>query len=1196
MNLSGILNLLNELPAYRQVLANLEHGANLRPFLLPKSARPPLLAHLFLQQKKPILLLTGRVDAVSAWTQALEAWLPPGSRPLRFPEPTPLPYERGPWSDRSRLGRLQVLCRFVAGRHPLMPHSETPPLVVTSARALLQKTLPQRQFLAATRVWRVGQSIDLEKTLAEWQGAGYESVSVVEAPGHFSRRGGILDIYPAASPLPVRVELFGDEIDSLRHFNPATQRSTDLPATIPTTIESVIVTPAREAMPGELRPLGEALQAAAPAKESEFHSWLDDLPDLVAGTLSPHLEYYLPMLYPQPANLLDYLPEETLLVIDDAQELAAAVQELHNHAEQIAAEQPNLPPGYPSPLFAPEDLEAQLAERPKLVLGEGPSDGEFRPEEQPEPELAYAFQPGPRYGGQVRPLINQLHFVRQAGERTVIVSRQAQRLAELWREESGEPARPVTTLPQLPDAGQIAFVQGSLVEGFVLQRENGATTASPELLLHLLTDAEIFGWNRPAPSRRRAPRPIAPETYFADIAAGNFIVHLEFGIGQFMGLVVRSVGGTEREYLQVRYANGDVLYVPVHHADRLSKWIGSEERPPTMHRLGDKGWKAARAKAQQAAGELADELLDLYAAREMVAGHAFSADHEWLTELEASFPYQETEDQLRAIAEVKADMESPQPMDRLICGDVGYGKTEVALRAAFKAVLDGKQVVMLAPTTVLAQQHHNTFRERLRPFPVNVEMLSRFRTAARQEAIIKMLREGGVDIVIGTHRLLSDDVAFQDLGLVIIDEEQRFGVSHKERLKQLRTEVDVLTMTATPIPRTLYMSLSGVRDISIIETAPSERMPVQTFVGESDDTLIRRAILRELDRGGQIFFVHNRVQTIEIVANLLRKLVPEAKIAVGHGQMSERELEEIMLRFNDGDIDLLLSTTIIESGLDIPNANTLIVHQAELFGLAQLYQLRGRVGRGVRQAHAYFFHSPWRSLTADAQARLEVIAHETQLGAGYSIAMRDLEIRGAGDLLGARQSGHIAAVGFDLYTRLLAQAVKARRAERAGEAPLPELPEATLIDLPLAAYIPPLYVPEASLRLRLYRRMAMLDSLAAIDEMAGELADRFGPIPDPVNNLLYQLRIKALAIPARVTAVTTEGGQIQIRLLEQLQLDRFRLQRYLGQSVRVSRKAIWMDRDLSTHEWQVALVQVLEKLHTFADSRATPTEKVGLVV
>ena len=649
-----------------------------------------------------------------------------------------------------------------------------------------------------------------------------------------------------------------------------------------------------------------------------------------------------------------------------------------------------------------------------------------------------------------------------------------------------------------------------------------------------------------------------------------------------MGLVVRFVGGTEREYLQIKYANGDVLYVPVHQADRLSKWIGSEERPPTMHRLGEKSWKAAKSRAYQAANELADELLDLYARRETIAGHAFAADTDWQAELEASFPYQETEDQLRVIAEVKADMERPQPMDRLVCGDVGYGKTEVALRAAFKAVMDNKQVAILVPTTVLAQQHYNTFSQRLRPFPVTVEMLSRFRTSSQQERIIKKLREGQVDIVIGTHRLLSDDVAFKDLGLVIIDEEQRFGVNHKETLKKWRTEVDVLTMTATPIPRTLYLGLAGVRDISSIDTAPAERLSVQTFVGEMDDNLLKRAILRELDRGGQIYFVHNRVQSIEIIHKQLAKLVPEAIVAVGHGQMSERELEEIMLQFAEGTVNILLSTTIIESGLDIPNANTLIVNRAEQFGLAQLYQLRGRVGRGTRQAHAYFFHSSWRNLNPDAQARLNVIAQETQLGAGYSIAMRDLEIRGAGEILGARQTGHVATVGFDLYMRLLAQAVKNKKERREtglleGDLTL-ALPEAALIDLPLATYIPPDYALDAGLRLRLYRRMAMLTGLEAIDEMAAELADRFGPIPDPVHNLLYQLRIKALAMAARATAVISDTGQIQIRLPYLNETNRFSLQRHLGTDVRVSRSAVWLPLNVATHDWQVNLVQILERL------------------
>jgi transcription-repair coupling factor (superfamily II helicase) len=490
---------------------------------------------------------------------------------------------------------------------------------------------------------------------------------------------------------------------------------------------------------------------------------------------------------------------------------------------------------------------------------------------------------------------------------------------------------------------------------------------------------------------------------------------------------------------------------------------------------------------------------------------------------------------------------------------------------------------MLVPTTVLAQQHYNTFQERLGPFPVEVEMLSRFRTTTHQETIVKKLREGQLDIVIGTHRLFSGDVSFKDLGLLIIDEEQRFGVAHKEKLKQLRTEVDVLTLTATPIPRTLYMGLAGVRDISLIDTAPADRLPVQTFVGEGDETLIRRAILREIDRGGQVYYVHNRVQTIGNAYMRLNYLVPEANIAIAHGQMSERELEDIMVQFVNGDIDVLLTTTIIESGLDIPNANTLIVEHADRFGLAQLYQLRGRVGRGIRRAYAFFLHQPWHRLTNDAKARLEVIAAQTELGAGYTIALRDLEIRGAGDLLGARQSGHIAAVGFDLYTRLLAQAVKRRKEARRGEKDAVELPEVVLIDLPLAAYIPIDYVPESSLRLRLYRRMAVLDSLDEIDEMAAELADRFGPIPDPVDNLLYQLRTKVLARKAGVAGITTEAGQIQIRFPEGNGQALPQLQRYLGQGVRVSRKGVWLGRDMTTHDWQVALVQTLEKLQMIND-------------
>lgn len=1157
--------------------------------LLPKGARPSLLAKLYLEQRTPILLLTSQVESASAWIQALEMWLPMGDVMRRFPEPTPLPNDRGPWSDSGRAARLEVLTRLMAGQHPQIPALSQPPLIVASARAFLQKTLPKRQFVATTRVLRVGQIIDLEKLTQTWLDTGHELVPVVEAPGQFSRRGGILDIFPMAATYPVRIELFGDEIETMRYFDPATQRT--WPVDGATAVNSVVVPPTREALPGVARDLASSLLDYLPDETSNpLPSWQDDIKELQNGRAFPNLEYYLPMLYPQPASLLDYLPEKALVVVDDWPEFATAVADLHNHADIVRNEQPSLPPGYISPIFAWDQIADEIRWWQPLLLG----DGESQEGADPFLHLADAFEPGPRYGGQIRPLMSQLKSAQQAGERVIIVSRQADSLAKAWQEAARDDgmqselmaangaatAVVVEELPTLPASHEPVFIRGALVEGFSLLQ-----TSQNQLLLNLLTDAEIFGWKRPAPRRWRKATPTAPENSFADIQTGDYVVHLEYGVGRFTGLVVRNIGGMEREYLLLEYANHDVLYVPVHHADRLSKWIGSDERPPAVHRLGEKSWHQAKAQAQKAADELAGELLELYSARALVHGHAFSKDAEWQVELEASFQFRETEDQLRVIAEVKADMERPYPMDRLVCGDVGYGKTEVALRASFKAVVDGKQVAILVPTTVLAEQHYNTFRHRLRPFPVEVEMLSRFRTATQQERIIKKLKDGEVDIIIGTHRLLSEDIGFKDLGLVIVDEEQRFGVAHKEKLKQWRTEVDVLTMTATPIPRTMYMSLTGARDVSIIETAPAERLPVQTYVGEHDDALLKRAILRELDRGGQLFVVHNRVMTIDIIRNQIQAMAPTAVVAVAHGQMSERQLERIFMSFVDGDIDILISTTIIESGLDIPNANTLIVDRADMFGLAQLYQLRGRVGRGSRRAYAYFFHAPWKSLNEEARARLNVIAENSDLGAGYTVAMRDMEIRGAGELLGASQSGHVSAVGFDLYTRLLANAVKARKAAQAGE-PVPSLmPEATSIDVPLAAYVPTDYVPDAALRLRLYRRMANLDSLEEIDEMAAELADRFGPIPDPVYNLLYQLRIKVLAERARVTAVTTEAGQIKIRLPDLETIDRYRLQRYLGETARVSRKAIWMPRGMSTNAWQVELVQVLERLAAFSPEK-----------
>ncbi|RME40901.1 MAG: transcription-repair coupling factor, partial [Caldilineae bacterium] len=719
------------------------------------------------------------------------------------------------------------------------------------------------------------------------------------------------------------------------------------------------------------------------------------------------------------------------------------------------------------------------------------------------------------------------------------------------------------------------------LEGWLLRPRQDAAP-----LLTFLTDAELFGVRKPQPRRRRrVRRGITPETFFSDVKPGDYVVHIEHGIGVFQGLVKLALDGVEREYLEVHYSQGDKLYVPIHQADRLSRYIGADDTPPVLHRLGTSDWSKIKKRARAAVADIAAELLRLYAERQIVPGRAFGPDTDWQRELEAAFPYVETEDQLKAIAEVKADMERPRPMDRLICGDVGYGKTEVALRAAFKAVMDGAQVAILVPTTVLAQQHYNTFRERLAPYPVTVEMLSRFRTPAQTRRILEGLASGGVDIVIGTHRLLQRDVRFKDLGLLIVDEEQRFGVRHKERLRQLRANVDTLTLSATPIPRTLHMALSGVRDMSVIDTPPEERLPIKTTIAHADDTLIRTAILREFDRGGQVYFVHNRVMGIEQMANHIRRLVPEARVRVAHGQMPERQLERVMLDFAAGEFDVLVSTTIIESGLDIPNVNTILINRADRFGLAQLYQLRGRVGRAAVQSYAYLLVPPGHNLPDIARRRLDAIREASELGAGFQIAMRDLEIRGAGDLLGARQHGHIAAVGFDLYVRLLAQAVQERKeVVGAGETDtltaeyLLPLEEDIQIHLPLPVYLPEDYLPEEHLRLRLYRRMANLNTLEEVESMGRELEDRFGALPEPVVNLMYQLKLKVLCRAAGVRYVSTEGGQVVIRAETLENVDRPGLQRRLSAGVRVGRRQIWIPLHDDAAQWQGELEKALTLL------------------
>ena len=1284
MKLNGLLDLGRAFSALTELAAGLQEGrAPAAPLAVYHAARPYIVANLARQLNQPLLIITPRSNRARQWIDELRIWLPDEVPVHNFADPDALSYERIPWVTETRQRRLESLVELLTweasggaegqrsggaeGRDGIRNTEYTSrftlhaPIVVTSARALMQMTLPVREMRAALRVLRQGQPFDLNRMLASWVSLGYEAAAVVEAPGQFSRRGGIVDVWPPNLRKPLRIELFGDEVDSLRTFDPSTQRTL-------ARITQAWIGPASEALPkigervaGKLRELD--LSACHPPARIEFER---EIEQLVHGSGFRNLEWYTPYLYSQPGCLTDYLPAaaNTWLIVEDAGELMATLSDLEGQAEQLARDlhtAGDVPAVLARPYLGAEVLRERLSAHPALFLGHS-TFGRIAPQ-QIDP-LADAFTAGPRYGGQMRTILTEIEGRLRGGDRVVLVSRQAPRLADLLG-EAGHVVVPASDVPTLPPPG-LTLVQGVMDEGWRLDAARGSWTLRveagnaeletgswkleagnaeleagnamltdqqpatrnpqpatrnpqpathnpqpathnpqlassnqlPDSALWFLTDVELFGWGKPKPRRPQRTRAMAPEVFFADVQPGDFVVHIEHGIGRFHGLIKMPVDGVDREYLQVEYAKGDQLYVPVHQADRLARFVGAGDAVPAMHRLGTTEWEQLKQRAKRAVAEIADDLLELYAAREVVQGHAFSPDAAWQHELEASFPYIETEDQLVAIEAVKQDMEQARPMDRLICGDVGYGKTEVALRAAFKAIMDSKQVAILVPTTVLAQQHYTNFSRRLAAFPISVAMLSRFQTSAQQDRVLSGLANGSVDLVIGTHRLLSNDVALKDLGLLIVDEEQRFGVAHKERIKQLRTEVDVLTLTATPIPRTLHMSLTGVRDLSTIDTPPEERLPIKTFLGDFDETLVRQAILREIDRNGQVFFVHNRVQGIELIAAKVGKIVPEVRIAIAHGQMPERELSAVMLAFAEGDYDVLVCTSIIESGLDIPNANTIIINRADMFGLAQLYQLRGRVGRSAVRAYAYLLVDKYKSLSEEARRRLEAIQEASELGAGFRIAMHDLEMRGAGELLGARQHGHIAAVGFDLYTRLLAQAVQEarERLERgdtvaAGEGKRdrgearhnvledPLAPTVTL-DLNLPARIPEAYVPEATLRLQLYRRLAGLTALEAVDELAQEFADRFGPVPEEVRNLLYVVRVKVLAVNARVEAIGTEEGQLLIKAAILETLDRAALQERLkaqGVPARVARRAIWLEMR-EAHAWREDLMKTLKAL------------------
>jgi transcription-repair coupling factor (superfamily II helicase) len=1069
----------------------LENGGALSfPGVAP-AAQPffaALLKQLFPQ--RTIVVVTENLKTQEGVQQDLETWL--DTPPLFYPAWEVFPHEgKLPHADVIS-ERLQTL---VALSESGITHGASR-IVVASVTALLQKTFQPGDLKSRTRRLRRGDKIaplDLIEFLEE---QAYEPEAQVSQKGEIALRGGIVDVFPPTSPWPLRLEFFGDELESLRHFDPGTQISRE-------EISEMVIPPA-----GEIGILKRS--ADGPSASSR-------------------------------AILPDHLPRETIFLLCEPESLAV-------HAENYAGQIPEADPFF---ISWPEFVSGlDRGGFTALEVAEEPETGEanpqsairnlqfasldaFRPlaERAAEPQIAEATR---------RDFFQQLHrWLRQNYAVHVFCNNDGERdrFLEIWAELVGQTSRLSSSenKDENRDACPVLHI-GSLARGFICE----------EAKFVVVTDAEIFGrYKIQRPRKLKSPHALAARSAldidFTDLEEGDLVVHLQHGIGRYLGLKNLPVGAgnrqpatghqpSETECLVIEYApSADAveppkLYVPVSEAHLVSKYVGAGKAHPPLNMLGGTRWAKAKEHAEKAVRDVAAELLRIQAVRETQPGHASKPDTQWQREFESAFIYEETPDQLTAIIATKADMEKPKPMDRLICGDVGFGKTEVAIRAAFKAVMDGKQVAVLVPTTVLAQQHFNNFRERMADYPARVELLSRFRTKREQTKVVRDLANGSVDIVIGTHRIVQDDIAFKDLGLVVIDEEQRFGVLHKEKFKRLRTLVDVLTLSATPIPRTLYLALTGARDMSTIQTPPHDRLPVETIATAYDERLIRDAIHRELHRGGQVFFLHNRVTTIEMMRSKLQTLVPDARIVVGHGQMHADDLEEVMTQFVNGDADILLSTTIIESGLDIPNANTIIIDRADRFGLSELYQLRGRVGRYKHQAYAYLLLPRHARLLTDVRKRISAMKQYSTLGSGFKIALRDLEIRGAGNLLGAEQSGHITAVGFELYCQLLKQSVGSLK----GEKVKPRVAVEVKLDFLGERNLPENYMAEAHHRIEIYRKLAQATDKAALEALQKELRDRFGPLPQPAELLLTVGELKILAAEKNVTSIEVEDDKLKI--------------------------------------------------------------------
>ena len=1090
---------------------------------------------------RPVLAVTATGRETDDLVAALRSLLP-RDQVVDFPAWETLPHERlSPRSDT--VGRRLAVLRRLSHPDVVDPTVGRIRVVVAPVRALLQPIVTGLGDLEPVAL-RTGDDVDLAEVAQRLSDAGYSRVDLVERRGDFAVRGGILDVFPPTDDHPLRIELWGDAVEEIRYFRVADQRSLEVAE------HGLWAAPVREL------PLTQAVRARAKALLVEYPSLADVLEQLAEGIAVEGMEALAPVLADGMELLVDRLPPGARVVVVDPERVRSRAADLVATSQEfLEASWVNAAMGNVAPIDLGRAAYRSIAEVRADAVGAGVpwwSVGPFTPDEENAADVVVSStKQAPEYRGDTTRAFTDVKHWLADGWCVVLVTEghgPAQRLVERLRDDD-VPARLEVDLTDAPDAALVHVTTGQLEHGLV----------SEQLRVAVLTESDLVGQRSSTKDMRRMPSRRRNTVDPLQLKPGDFVVHEQHGVGRYVEMMQREVQGATREYLVIEYAPakrgqpGDRLFVPTDQLDLVTRYVGGEA--PSLHRLGGADWAKTKGRARKAVRQIAAELVRLYSARMASPGHAFGPDSPWQRELEDAFPYVETPDQLASIDEVKADMEQPFPMDRLVCGDVGYGKTEIAVRAAFKAVQDGKQVAILVPTTLLVTQHFNTFSERFANFPVVVKPLSRFQSDADVKETLEGLASGAVDVVIGTHRLLQPTTRFKDLGLVVIDEEQRFGVEHKEHLKALRTHVDVLTMSATPIPRTLEMAVSGIRNMSTILTPPEERHPVLTFVGPYDVKQVAAALRRELLREGQVFFVHNRVESIDKAAQKLRELVPEARIEVAHGQMGEHQLEDVIERFWDKSIDVLVCTTIVESGLDISNANTLILERADTLGLAQLHQLRGRVGRGRERGYAYFMYPAEKPLTETAHDRLATIAQNTDLGSGMAVAMKDLEIRGAGNVLGGEQSGHVEGVGFDLYVRLVGEAVADLKGDHRDEI------VDVKVELPIDAHIPHDWIPAERVRLQAYQRLAEAHDPDTLAHVRDELVDRFGPLPLPVERLLDVATFRLLARRAGLSDVVVQGNHVRFAPVELPESRTLRLARlYPGTLVKPAVRTILVPR------------------------------------